>query len=98
MYGYRQKLEHDICISLLFINKSTGYDTTSQFCTIGKGTVFEAMIQKLHQYVEMYMSSSVTHKVIEKVCKRGLFSVQQEGRTNNFQIKEGNFWEEDQHY
>ena len=49
------------------------------------------MIKKLHQYVEMYMSSSVTHKVIEKVCKRGLFSVQQEGRTNNFQIKEGNF-------
>lgn len=91
MYGYRQKLEHDICISLLFINKSTGYDWW-------RAGICIAMIKKLHQYVEMYMSSSVTHKVIEKVCKRGLFSVQQEGRTNNFQIKEGNFWEEDQHY
>ena len=71
MYGYRQKLGDDVCISLLFINKVTGCDTTSQFCTIGKGIVIEAIIKiKLNQYVEMYMPSSATHKVIEQLCKK----------------------------
>ena len=43
IYRYGQKLEDDICRSLLFIHAFTGCET-SQFCTIKKRTAFKVLI------------------------------------------------------